>query len=396
MANKNIALNSGAEVKDFLLDVLGEALSKVMDLEVQAHTGASFGERSEDRRNSRNGYRERSYDSRLGELALKIPKLRQGSYFPSFLEPRRTVEKALVGVIQEAWLQGVSTRSVDDLVQAMGCSGISKSEVSRLCAEVKDRVDEFLSRALEGSFPYVWLDATYVKVREGSRILSKAAVVAIGLGEHGRREVLGMRLGHAETEEFWTEFLRSLLDRGLRGAQLVVSDSHSGLKKAIEKCMGCAWQRCRVHFMRNVLARVPTGRKEMVASFIRTALAECTAEDTSRKWDEVADSLETPFPEVSKLMREAKEDVLAHRAYSQVLWPQLASTNGLERLNREIKRRSDVVQIFPKDDGVIRLVGAILMEQHDEWQVSRRQAPRSSLGLPSTKQDALLARASGW
>ena len=217
MANKNISLNSGAEVNDFLLGVLREALCKLMDLEVESLTGASLGERTEDRRNSRNGYRDRSYDSRLGELALRIPKLRQGTYFPSFLEPRRMVEKALVGVIQEAWLQGVSTRSVDDLVQAMGCSGISKSEVSRLCAEVKDRVDEFLDRPLEGAFPYVWLDATYVKVREGARILSKAAVVAIGLGEHGRREVLGMRVGHAETEEFWTEFLRSILDRGLRG-----------------------------------------------------------------------------------------------------------------------------------------------------------------------------------
>jgi len=396
MANKNISVYESAEVKNYLLSVLEEALSKVMDLEVQARTGASLGERSQDRTTYRNGYRERSYDTRLGELALRIPKLRQGSYFPSFLEPRRMVEKALVGVIQEAWLQGVSTRSVDDLVQAMGCSGISKSEVSRLCAEVKDRVDEFLERPLEGDFPYIWLDATYVKVREGSRILSKATVVAIGLNEQGRREVIGMRVGHAETEEYWTEFLRSLLDRGLRGVKLVVSDSHSGLKRAIAKCMGCAWQRCRVHFMRNVLARVPTGRKEMVASFIRTAFAECNAEDTAKKWDDVADGLETPFPEVAKLMREAKEDVLAHRAYPQTLWPQLASTNGLERLNREIKRRADVVQIFPKDDGVIRLVGAILMEQHDEWQVSRRQTTRSSLGLPSTKNDALLARASGW
>lgn len=395
MANKNISVYESAEVKSYLLSVLEEALSKVMDLEVRARTGAPLGERSQDRTAYRNGYRERSYDTSLGELALRIPKLRQGSYFPSFLEPRRMVEKALVGVIQEAWLQGVSTRSVDDLVQAMGCSGISKSEVSRLCAEVKDRVDEFLERPLEGAFPYVWLDATYVKVREGSRILSKAVVVAIGLNAEGRREVLGMRVGHAETEEFWTEFLRSILDRGCRGTKLVVSDSHAGLKKAIAKCMGCSWQRCRVHFMRNVLARVPTGRKDMVASFIRTAFAECTAEEASKKWEEVAEGLETGFPEVAKLMREAKEDVLAHRAYPQTLWPQLASTNGLERLNREIKRRSDVVQIFPKDDGAIRLVGAILMEQHDEWQVTRRQAPSYSLGQPSTKNDALMARASG-
>jgi len=396
MADKSISLFEGAEVKDMLRQFLLEALTDVMEQEVMALTGAGYLERAPDRKTSRNGYRERSYDSRLGELALKIPKLRTGTYFPSFLEPRRTVEKALVGVIQEAWLQGVSTRSVDDLVQALGCSGISKSEVSRLCAEVKERVSEFLDRPLEGTFPYVWLDATYVKVREGSRIVSKAAVVAIGLAEHGRREILGMRVGHAETEEFWTEFLRSLLDRGLRGVKLVVSDSHSGLKKAIERCMGASWQRCRVHFMRNVLARVPTGRKELVASFIRTALAECTQEDTNRKWDEVAAGLEAGFPEVARLMREAKEDVLAHRAFPEALWPQLASTNGLERLNREIKRRSDVVQIFPNDDGVIRLVGAILMEQHDEWQVARRQTTRTSLGLPSNKSDALLARAGGW
>jgi putative transposase len=301
-----------------------------------------------------------------------------------------------VGVIQEAYLQGVSTRSVDELVKALGGSGISKSEVSRLCAEVEGRVREFLDRSLEGVFPYVWLDATYIKVRDGSRIVSKAAVMAIGLNEEGRREVLGMRLGHAETEEFWTEFLRSVLDRGLRGVKLVVSDSHVGLKKAIDKCLGAQWQRCRVHFMRNVLARVQTGRKEMVASFIRTALAQTTPEDTAKNWDEVATMLEGPFPAVADLMRQAKEDVLAHRAHPPGLWSQLASTNGLERLNREVKRRSDVVQIFPNESGVIRLVGAILMEQHDEWQVTRRQTSRGSLGLPSNQHDALLARASGW
>jgi transposase-like protein len=390
-----ISLNEGAEFRDLVYELVSQAFTDLMELEVRARTGAGLGERSEERLTSRNGYRERNYKSRVGDLTLKIPKLRQGSYFPSFMEPRRTVEKALVGVIQEAYLQGVSTRAVDDLVKALGCSGISKSEVSRLCAEVEGRVREFLERPIEGTFPYIWLDATYIKVRDGSRIVSKAAVVAIGLNEEGRREVLGMRLGHAETFEFWSEFLRSVLDRGLRGVKLVISDSHSGLKKAIEKCMGCSWQRCRVHFMRNVLARVPKGRKDMVASFIRTAFAECTAGDTRAKWEEVATQLDKPFPGVSELMREALEDVLAHRAHPEALWPQLASTNGLERLNREIKRRSDVVQIFPNESGVIRLVGAILMEQHDEWQVTRRQTARESLGLPSTKQDALLARASG-
>lgn len=395
MANEMISLFEASGFKDQLKELVQDSLAELMELEVSSLTGAGYGERSQERSNSRNGYRDRPYKSRVGDLALRIPKLRQGSYFPSFLEPRRTVEKALVSVIQEAYLQGVSTRAVDDLVKALGGSGISKSEVSRLCAEVEVRVREFLERPLEGSFPYVWLDATYIKVREGSRIVSKAAVVAIGLSEEGRKEVLGMRLGHAETESFWTEFLRSVLDRGLRGVKLVVSDSHSGLKKAIERCMGCSWQRCRVHFMRNVLARVQTGRKELVASLIRTALAQTTPEETAKNWDEVATMLETPFPAVASLMRDAKEDVLAHRAHPPGLWPQLASTNGLERLNREVKRRADVVQIFPNDAGVVRLVGAILMEQHDEWQVTRRQTSRGSLGLPSTQHDALLARAAG-
>jgi putative transposase len=262
--------------------------------------------------------------------------------------------------------------------------------------EVEGRVREFLERPLEGSFPYVWLDATYIRVRDGSRIVSKAAVIAIGLNQEGKREVLGMRLGHAETEEFWTEFLRSLLDHGLKGVQLVVSDSHAGLRKAIDKCMGAQWQRCRVHFMRNMLAKVRSGHKDMVASLVRMPLAQPDPQETKRQWSEVSDKLNESFPEAAKLMVEAMEDVLAHRAYPQILWPQLASTNGLERLNREIKRRADVVQIFPNEAAVIRLVGAILMEQHDEWQVARKQATRASLGLPSNKQDALLARASGW
>lgn len=396
MANKNIALFEGAEVRDLLRDLVRDALSELMDLDVRSLTGAAYGARSPDRENSRNGYRARGWQTRVGDVELKIPKLRQGSYFPEFLEPRRGVEKALVSVIQEAWLQGVSTRSVDELVKALGGTGISKSEVSRLCMEVEGRVTEFLERPLEGSFPYVWLDATYVKVREGARIVSKAAVIAIGLSEEGKREVLGMRMGHAETEEFWTEFLRSLLDRGLRGVKLVVSDAHSGLVKAIGRCMGCQWQRCRVHFMRNVLSRVPSGRKELVASFIRTAFAQTSLEDTRRNWEEVATHMDGAFPEVARLMREAAEDVLAHRSHPQGLWPQLASTNGLERLNRELKRRADVVQIFPNDAGVVRLLGAILMEQHDEWQVARRQVPKEQLGLPSSKNDALLAKAAGW
>jgi len=396
MAEKNISPFGSGDVKDMVRELVRDSLSELMELEVCALTGASLGERSEDRKTSRNGYRDRLFKSRVGDLDLRIPKLRQGSYFPSFLEPRRTVEKALVSVVQEAYLQGVSTRSVDELVKALGGSGISKSEVSRLCLEVEERVRGFLERPLEGSFPYVWLDATYLKVRDGSRIVSKAAVIAVGLSLEGRREVLGMRLGHAETEEFWTEFLRSLLDRGLKGVQLVVSDSHAGLTKAIDRCMGAQWQRCRVHFMRNVLARVRSGHKDMVASLVRMPFAQSSPEETKRQWKDVVERLTESFPEAAKLIGEAMEDVLAHRAYPQILWPQLASTNGLERLNREIKRRADVVQIFPNESGVVRLVGAILMEQHDEWQVAKRQASRSSFGLETNQHDALLARASGW
>jgi len=295
-------------------------------------------------------------------------------------------------VIQEAYLQGVSTRSVDDLVKAMGASGVSKSEVSRLCAEVEERVREFLDRPLEGLFPFLWLDATYVKVREGGRIVSKAVVTAVGLSLDGKREILGMKVGHAETQEFWTAFLRSLIDRGLRGVRLAISDAHSGLRKAIERCLGTAWQRCRVHLMRNLLSRVPQGRKGLVAATIRTAFEQDDTEAAQRQWREVIAGLKKGFPGVCELMEGAQEGALAFMNHSRSLWPMIASTNGLERLHREIKRRTDVVQIFPNDTSVVRLVGAILMEQHDEWQVVRRQASLESLGAPCTKDDAILAK----
>lgn len=376
-------------------EMLARMAELTMSSEVEEICGARYGQRSEVRTNSRNGYRQRSWDTRAGEISLQIPKLRQGSYLPSFIEPRRTAEKALVSVIQEAYLQGVSTRAVDDLVKALGASGVSKSQVSRLCEEVEERVREFLLRPLEGEFPYVWLDATYVKVRDGGRIVSKAAVLAVGLSREGRREVLGLKVGHSETQEFWTEFLRSLLDRGLRGVQLVVSDCHLGLRKSIERCMGAQWQRCRVHFMRNVLARVPKGRKEMAAALVRTAFAQESQDAASSQWDLVASGLDKELPAVAALMREAKEDVLAHRSFPKDLWAMLASNNGLERLNRELKRRADVVQIFPNENSVVRLLGAILMEQHDEWQVSRKQVSAKCLTGEDTKDDALLARAAG-
>ena len=398
MADRSLTLPDVLDTdtgRDLVREMLALMAETVMEQEVGARCGAPLGVRSELRANRRNGYRERTWDTRAGTVELQIPKLRQGSYFPSFLEPRRTAEKALVAVIQEAYLQGVSTRAVDDLVKALGASGVSRSEVSRLCAEVDDRVREFLGRPLEGAFPYVWLDGTYVKVRDGGRIVSKAAILAVGLSQEGKREVLGMKVGHAESEEFWTDLLRELLDRGLRGVKLVTSDAHSGLKKAIAKCLPCSWQRCRVHLMRNLLAHVQKGKKELVAATIRTAFAQPTQDEAKTQWRRVADGLEETFPKVSNLMREAEGDALAYMAFPSELWPMLASNNGLERLNRELKRRADVVQIFPNEKSVVRLVGAILMEQHDEWQVSRKQVSLKSMTGVDTKSDALLARGAG-
>lgn len=392
MADDRIALFEGGDTGDLFRSLLEQSLTTLMEIEVLRQTGAGLGERCEDRLVRRNGYRDRVLTTRMGDVSLRIPKLRSGTYFPSFIEPRRTVEKALVSVIQEAYLQGISTRAVDDLVQAMGCSGIGRSEVSRLCAEIQERVGEFLNRPLEGSYPYLWLDATYVKVRAGSRIVSKAVVVAMGLSESGHKEVLGMQIGHAETEEFWTEFLRSLLDRGLRGVRLVTSDSHSGLVKAIARCLGTQWQRCRVHFMRNLLGHVDQKRKLALVSLMKGILTEDDPAEVRRRWEEVAQGFDREKPAAARLLREALDDVLAYREHPTGIWPQIASTNTLERLNKEIKRRTNVVQIFPNDDSVVRLVGAILMEQHDEWQVAKRSVPAEDLGRISRKGDAIQAR----
>jgi putative transposase len=398
MATQSVSLPAvldTPEGRDLVRDMLAFAAEQLMEAEVEARCGVPYGQRSELRKVSRNGYRERVWDTRAGRVELKIPKLREGSYLPSFVEPRRTAEKALMAVIQEAYLQGVSTRAVDDLVKALGAGGVSRSEVSRICAEVDGRVQEFLRRPLEGAFPFVWLDATYVKVRDGGRIVSKAIILAVGLSEEGKREVLGMKVGHAETEEFWKELLRELLDRGLRGVRLVTSDAHAGLKAAIAKCLGSQWQRCRVHFMRNLLAHVAQGKKELVAATVRTALAQPTQEEAKRQWREVSRALEPSFPKVTALMAEAQEDVLAYMAHPKEVWPMLASNNGLERLNRELKRRADVVQIFPNDNSVMRLAGAILLEQHDEWQVARKQVSAKCLTGKETKDDALLSRGAG-
>jgi transposase-like protein len=382
-------------LRDSLRDILAQALDDIMNAEVAHLCGAGYNERSESRNNRRNGYRPRDLDTRVGTIDLSIPKLRTSSYLPSFIEPRRRIEKALYGVILEAYIHGVSTRSVDDLVQALGASGISKSEVSRICSEIDERVGEFLNRALEPSYPYVWLDATYVKARQNGRIVDRAVVVAIGLHEGGRREVLGLAVGHAETEEFWSRFLRSLLDRGLRGVKLVISDQHAGLRKAIGRCMGTSWQRCRVHFMRNLLSRVPQSQKGFVKALVDTAFQQGDAEAAAKQWDLVVSQLKGSNSGAASLLEEARDDVLAYMQHPNRLWSILASTNGLERLNAEIKRRANVVQIFPNDGAIVRLIGAVLMEQHDEWQISRQQVSQTAMGKLSTKDDAFLARGIG-
>jgi putative transposase len=305
------ALVEKASDADFLRQMIGFAAERLMALEVDGLCGAGHGERNADRTNHRNGYRERVWETRAGAVPLPIPKLRKGSYLPFFLEPRRTAEKALVAVIQEAYIQGISTRSVDDLVKAMGMTGISKSQVSRLCEEIDERVKAFLGRPLEGDWPYLWLDATYIKVRQAGRIVSVAAIVAVAANTEGRREVLGLAIGPSEAETFWSGFLRSLTRRGLRGVKLVISDAHEGLKAALAKVLAASWQRCRVHFMRNALAHVTKGQRLMVAAAIRTAFVQGDHENARAQWRQVADSLRKRFAKLAQLMDDAELDVLA-------------------------------------------------------------------------------------
>ena len=358
--------------EDFLRSVAEAVVQLLMETDVGGLIGAGRHERTPERATYRNGYRDRTLDTRLGSLQLRIPKLRQGSYFPPFLEPRKTTEKALVAVIQEAWIGGVSTRRVDDLVQAMGLSGISKSTVSKLCKDIDDRVHAFLDRPLVGDWPYLWLDATYLKQREGGRIVSVAAIIAVAVDSEGKREIVGLHIGPSEAETFWATFLRSLVKRGLRGTKLVISDAHEGLKAAIRRVLGATWQRCRVHWMRNALAYVPKGQQSMASASLRQAFLQEDADKAHQVWRAAADQMRQRWPKLGVFMDDSEHDVLAYMGFPEQHRAKLHSTNPLERLNKEVKRRADVVGIFPSEQSIIRLIGAVLLEQNDEWQLQHR------------------------
>jgi len=385
MAEKSMSLDElvrklmGDEHADVLRETLAWFVRELMEAEVTAQIGAGLHERSAERTTYRNGYRERAWQTRAGDVALAIPRLRSGTYFPSFLEPRSRSEKALVAVIQEAYVNGVSTRKVERLVTQLGLTGMSRSAVSRLCAGLDEQVRLFRERPLEGQYPYLWLDARVEKVRERDGVHAKALVVAYGVHETGRREVLGIDVGEAETEAFWREFLRSLRARGLSGVELCVSDAHEGLKAAIAKVLGCPWQRCTVHFLRDMLGHCTKDQQPLVSGAIRQIFAAEDAVEAHTRLAEVVVALEQTAPKVARLLREAEDDLLAFMSFPREHWCKLRSTNPLERVNREIGRRSDVVGIYPNDAALIRLAGSLLIEQNDEWLVGRRYLSEESL-----------------
>jgi putative transposase len=365
-----VSLNDG----DVVRAVMGKLMQMLIEIEATQKIGAERYERSPERQTQRNGYRERLWDTRVGQMPLKIPKLREGSYFPSILEPRRQAERALRAVIMTAYVSGVSTRKMDELVRALGLEGIDKSSVSRMCAELDAIVEPFRQRRLEGSYPYVFLDAVYLKTRENNNVTNLALVIAIGVNEVGERTVLGFDVGASEEEAFWTAFLRQLVGRGLSGAQLVISDAHVGLRASIAKIFsGAAWQRCRVHFMRNLLAQIPHSDKSVVAAFVRTIFAQPNRKAASKQLAETVDLMTRRWPRAAELLSAAENDILAYMAFPEEHWTRIYSNNLSERTNREVRRRTDAVQLFPDRPSIIRLVGALLMEISDEWAVERRR-----------------------
>jgi transposase-like protein len=391
MADDSMALLDGVRKAieegdgDFLREAVHLLAQGVMEAEVTELTGVPKGERAPERRlTQRNGYRDRRWDTRVGTIDLAIPRVRDGNYFPSLLEPRRRAERALLAVVQEAYVLGVSTRRVDDLVVSLGITGISKSEVSRICAALDAEVETFRNRPLtDTAYPYVFLDATYLKVREAGRVVSMAALVATGVAMSGERRVLGIELAPGNDEgSAWPMFIRSLVGRGLHGVRLVISDDHAGLVKAIrEQLLGSGWQRCRVHLTRNAQDLVPRSARSMIASAVRSIFEQPDERSAREQFGQVIDSLETRFPAVARLLLDAESDLLAHFTFPETHRRQIRSTNPLERLNKEIKRRTAVVGIFPNRASVIRLVGMILAEQDDEWQDGRRYFRPESMAL---------------
>jgi len=366
-------LETGAP--DVLREILSEAVTKLMSAEVEGLCGAGYGERSPDRVTSRNGYRARPWDTRLGTIELAIPKLRQGSYFPTWLlEPRRRAERALVAVVAESYVLGVSTRKVEDLVQALGIARLSKSQVSELAKSLDATVADFRARPLDGGpYPYVWLDATMIRCRDDGRIVNVAVLIAVGVNAEGKREILGVDVVTAEAGAGWLAFLRGLVARGLRGVQLAISDAHAGLRDAIAATLpGATWQRCRTHFMRNLFTKVPKSAAGLVATLVRMIFAQPDAELTRAQHARVVEQLAARWPAAAELLQTAEPDLLAFTHFPKEHWRQIWSNNPQERLNRELKRRTDVVGIFPNRDAIVRLVGAVLAEQHDEWVVVRR------------------------
>jgi transposase-like protein len=374
---------------DFLRESLKVVTQLLMEAEVAQAIGAQKYERSEGRENYRNGYRERRWETRVGEIQLSIPKLRRGSYFPEWLlEPRRLSEQALLNVIQEAYVQGISTRKVEALAQQLGLEKLDKSKVSRITQALQEEVDGFRNRRLEGEYPYVFLDALYPKMRLNHRVVSVALVIAIGIREDGRKVILGFAVGAAESEAFWSEFLRSLVARGLGGVQLVISDAHEGLRQALAKVFpGATWQRCRVHFMRNLLAHVPQKDKKQLAAWVRTIFAQPGLEAAQQQLTKVRDELAERWPKAAALLERSADDILAFMHFPEEHRKRLASNNLLERLNREIRRRTDVVQVFPDEASLIRLVGALLIEVDTEWAVGHRYFSAASMQKVLKKPD---------